>query len=193
MNIKNQKESWIVVPLLMIAFLTLHCGGSKETGKADGQVETTAKTDGSAETKDGEGNSTETAKVEEAKSVVEETKVEPSTGTAEEATTVKADMKSLSRCKACHSISGSRIAVGPPLFGVVGRKAGAISKYQYGKTLKTGKWSWTEANLLTWLTKGSKKAVKSISGDSSGFTKMSFSPMSVDKAKATIAALKTLK
>ena len=53
------------------------------------------------------------------------------------------------KCSACHSISkGGANKIGPALWGVIGRKAGAISDYKYSKALVAhGKiWSFEEMN-----------------------------------------------
>jgi cytochrome c len=53
------------------------------------------------------------------------------------------------RCGGCHSLSNNR--VGPPLAGVVGRKAGAIEDFPYSDALKNSGIVWSEANLDRWL------------------------------------------
>ena len=53
------------------------------------------------------------------------------------------------KCAACHSIKeGGANKIGPALWGVIGRKAGAISDYKYSKALVAhGKiWSFEEMN-----------------------------------------------
>ena len=57
--------------------------------------------------------------------------------------------KVFKKCAACHSISkGGANKIGPALWGVIGRKAGAISDYKYSKALAAhGKiWSFEEMN-----------------------------------------------
>ncbi len=57
--------------------------------------------------------------------------------------------KIFKKCAACHSISkGGANKIGPALWGVIGRKAGAISDYKYSKALVAhGKiWSFEEMN-----------------------------------------------
>ena len=57
--------------------------------------------------------------------------------------------KIFKKCAACHSISkGGANKIGPALWGVIGRKAGAISDYKYSKALSAyGKsWSFEEMN-----------------------------------------------
>ncbi|MDH3233484.1 MAG: c-type cytochrome [Alphaproteobacteria bacterium] len=44
--------------------------------------------------------------------------------------------KQFSRCKACHAIEAGKNKIGPSLFAIIGRKAGADAKYKYSKSLK---------------------------------------------------------
>ena len=57
--------------------------------------------------------------------------------------------KVFSKCKACHSIAkdgGNKI--GPALWGVIGRNAGAVTDYRYSKAMLAHgkKWSFEEMN-----------------------------------------------
>ncbi len=57
--------------------------------------------------------------------------------------------KVFSKCKACHSIAkdgGNKI--GPALWGVIGRNAGAVTDYKYSKAMLAHgkKWSFEEMN-----------------------------------------------
>ena len=57
--------------------------------------------------------------------------------------------KVFKKCAACHSIAkGGANKIGPALWGVLGRKAGAVSDYKYSKALAAhGKsWSFEEMN-----------------------------------------------
>ena len=55
-------------------------------------------------------------------------------------------------CSVCHSNTrGGPVMIGPPLFGVVGRKAGAVGGYSYSPALKGSGVTWTEAQLTTYL------------------------------------------
>ena len=57
--------------------------------------------------------------------------------------------KIFKKCAACHSISkGGGNKIGPALWGVIGRKAGAVAVYKYSKALSShGKnWSFDEMN-----------------------------------------------
>ena len=55
-----------------------------------------------------------------------------------------------SRCIACHSIDANRI--GPAHRGVVGRKAGSVSDYDYSAALKASRIVWSAQTLDRWLT-----------------------------------------
>ena len=53
------------------------------------------------------------------------------------------------RCAGCHDPAGG--GQGPSLTGVVGRKAGAATGFDYTAALKTSGLVWTKANLDTFL------------------------------------------
>ena len=56
------------------------------------------------------------------------------------------------KCKACHQIGESaKIAVGPVLNGVVGRKAGTYPDYSYSDANKNSGLTWDEATLTEYL------------------------------------------
>ena len=90
-------------------------------------------------------------------STVESTETQESSGSSQDgdimalfASVSAADgAKVFKKCAACHSISkGGANKIGPALWGVIGRKAGAISDYKYSKALVAhGKiWSFEEMN-----------------------------------------------
>ena len=55
-------------------------------------------------------------------------------------------------CKACHQIGpGAKIAVGPVLNGVVGRKAGTFPGYQYSEANRDSGLVWTPEELDKYL------------------------------------------
>ena len=57
--------------------------------------------------------------------------------------------KVFKKCAACHSISqGGANKIGPALWGVLGRKAGAVSDYKYSKAMASyaKPWSFEEMN-----------------------------------------------
>ena len=82
------------------------------------------------------------------------------------------------KCAACHSIAqGGANKIGPALWGVLGRKAGAVSDYKYSKALVAhGKpWSFDEMN--NFLIKP-KDWIKG--------TKMSFAGLKNEKDRAAV-------
>ena len=86
--------------------------------------------------------------------------------------------KIFKKCAACHSIvKGGKNKIGPALYNVVGRQAGAVSDYKYSKALsKHGKeWSFEELNgyLI--------KPAKWIKG-----TKMAFAGLRKEKDRASV-------
>ena len=55
-------------------------------------------------------------------------------------------------CRACHQIGpGAKIAVGPVLNGVVGRKAGSYPGYNYSEANKSSGITWTPDELEKYL------------------------------------------
>jgi cytochrome c len=61
--------------------------------------------------------------------------------------------KSFAVCRACHQIGpGAKIAVGPVLNGVVGRKAGTFPDYTYSPANKDSGLTWTPEELDKYLT-----------------------------------------
>ena len=89
------------------------------------------------------------------------------------------------QCAACHTVKQGVNAIGPSLFGVVGRKAGSLAGYAYSDALKASGKTWDEASLDVWLT----NPMKDVPG-----TKMTFAGLA-DPAKRQelIAFLKTQK
>jgi cytochrome c len=60
--------------------------------------------------------------------------------------------KVFAKCKACHQIGeGAKIAVGPVLNGIVGRKAGSYEGYNYSDANKNSGITWDEATLKEYL------------------------------------------
>ena len=56
------------------------------------------------------------------------------------------------KCQACHTIDASRrTLVGPPLYGVFGRTAGAVPGYRYSEALKKSGIVWTDDTLNKYL------------------------------------------
>lgn len=56
------------------------------------------------------------------------------------------------RCVACHAISAKAPPkIGPHLQGIVGRKAGAVTTFNYSAAMKASKLVWNDATLDKWL------------------------------------------
>jgi cytochrome c len=65
---------------------------------------------------------------------------------------IAAGEKVFVKCKACHQIgAGAKIAVGPILNGVVGRKAGSTEGYNYSAANKSSGLTWDEPTLQEYL------------------------------------------
>ncbi len=50
-------------------------------------------------------------------------------------------------CFSCHSLKPGEIRVGPPLAGLLGRKAGSVPNYRYSMGLKGADFVWNEKSL----------------------------------------------
>jgi cytochrome c len=73
--------------------------------------------------------------------------------TAARAQDAAAGEKDFTVCRACHQIGpGAKIAVGPVLNGVVGRKAGTFPGYSYSPANKDSGIVWTPEELDKYLT-----------------------------------------
>lgn len=55
------------------------------------------------------------------------------------------------RCQTCHNPDAASKTYGPPLKGVIGRKAGVIEGFAYSEALKSSGIVWTEASLRAWM------------------------------------------
>jgi cytochrome c len=58
------------------------------------------------------------------------------------------------QCRACHSLGAAQDGkIGPPLGGVVGRKAAAVPGFTYSKALAGSGLTWDEPTLDRWLSR----------------------------------------
>lgn len=86
-------------------------------------------------------------------------------------------------CQTCHAIEkGAPSRVGPPLYGIVGRKAGTIEGFKYSEGLKDAGFEWTPEKLDEWLA-FPKKMIRS--------TTMVYRQNDPEIRKAIIAFLET--
>ena len=88
-------------------------------------------------------------------------------------------------CAVCHSIVPKQIVIGPPLFGVVGRKAGSFPGFQYSAAMKKAGWIWSPDKLATYI----DDPRKTVPGNRMPF----FGVHDVAKAQTIAAYLATLK
>jgi len=97
--------------------------------------------------------------------------------------------KTFKKCKACHKLEEGKKAIGPHLFGIVGRHVASVEGYKYSKAMRAfGEPEdrvWDVETLDTYL----KKPKKLVKG-----TKMSFGGLRKDaKRAALICYLETIK
>lgn len=67
----------------------------------------------------------------------------------------EAGEKVFKKCKACHKTEDGKNAVGPYLFGVVGRPVASVDSFKYSAALAGKGGEWTVENLQAFLTKPS--------------------------------------
>lgn len=88
------------------------------------------------------------------------------------------------QCAACHNHApGAPAKVGPNLWGVIGRKSGAVPGFRYSLAMAKANLTWNEATLDTWLA-GPGKLVP-------GTTMMFAGQPNAADRKAVIAYLKS--
>lgn len=89
------------------------------------------------------------------------------------------------QCKACHRTEAGKNAVGPSLFGVVGRKAGTEPGFHYSPAMAAAGWIWEPAKLSEYIS-DPKKVVPG--------NKMAFMGLKKpEDVKAVVEYLQTLK
>jgi len=102
--------------------------------------------------------------------------------------------KQFKKCAGCHMIGeGAKNKVGPMLTGIVGRTAGSVEGYKYGKSLKKAGENglvWSEEELFAYL-KNPKKFVRAKLDDKKAKSKMSFKLKKEKHRNNLIAYLKT--
>jgi cytochrome c len=55
------------------------------------------------------------------------------------------------RCRICHADDLALKSYGPPLVGVVGRKAGSYPGFEYSEAMKKAGFVWTAGGLRSWM------------------------------------------
>jgi cytochrome c len=88
-------------------------------------------------------------------------------------------------CQTCHSVEkGASARQGPPLHGIIGRKAGSVEGFKYLEGLKTAGFEWTPEKIDEWIA-FPKKMIRS--------TTMVYRQNDPEIRKAIVAYLATLK
>ncbi len=101
------------------------------------------------------------------------------------------------QCMACHALDHA--VVGPPLGGVVGRKAGSVAGYSYSNLMKTASEAglvWTKDEIVEYLknpTAYLKQYDTSKGKTVTGSSKMVFMLANEDQRKNVVAYLETTK
>lgn len=106
------------------------------------------------------------------------------------------------KCQSCHVamtpegevLAGKKARTGPNLYGVVGRTAGTVAGYRYGKDLETAGAEgmiFDEARFVAYVM-DPKGAIQEVLDDPSARSKMAFRVRREDEAKDLYAFLKSL-
>jgi len=62
-----------------------------------------------------------------------------------------AGKKVYNKCRACHAVEDGVNKIGPHLYNVIGREAGAVEGYSYSSAMAESGLVWDEANLSAYL------------------------------------------
>jgi len=54
-------------------------------------------------------------------------------------------------CRICHADDLAKKSYGPPLVGVIGRKAGSYPGFEYSEAMKKAGFTWTEHAVKAWM------------------------------------------
>ena len=54
-------------------------------------------------------------------------------------------------CRVCHADDLAKKSYGPPLVGVIGRKAGSFPGFTYSDAMKGAGFTWTESGVKAWM------------------------------------------
>jgi cytochrome c len=65
----------------------------------------------------------------------------------------EAGAKVFKKCKACHSLEEGKKKVGPSLFGVIDRAAGAVEGFKYSKAMLASGLTWDDETMAKYLAK----------------------------------------
>lgn len=102
----------------------------------------------------------------------------------------KKGMQVFNQCKACHALD--KALVGPPLKGVVGRKAGSVAGYSYSPLMKAASEAgvtWSAETLVDYLKNPTEYLKKEAKGKGSGSSKMSYMLGNEQQRKDVVAYL----